>query len=304
MPRSMNRQFAPLFALLLLAGCTDSFTGPPSVAPGSALSRADGSTHALRRKDHAFASKKPGGATLYLDDEGLVIHDGAGHEQVLDAKSYGVLRHAFERTARMDAVLASLESNAGFQSCLSKAMAHPHQIRLSKPKPGIASSAPTFSPNRASLSLAPTGARLLVDVTDATYCQEVAMGLYEATKYYNEARENYFEALGLAVLSGAVISGGGGGELIYDPTQAVSLVGGATLEYFAYTYAAATVYTGLWGTWFNLGGCGSPTATYGYYDTPDGTVTTCTKEQITIEISYDGGLTWLTYWEGEANVCQ
>jgi hypothetical protein len=56
---------------------------------------------------------------------------------------------------------------------------------------------------------------------------------------------------------------------------------------------------GIWGTFFNLGSCGSANATYGYgYDTSG-----CVTDYATIETSYDGGLTWQTWWSGNVSSC-
>ena len=78
--------------------------------------------------------------------------------------------------------------------------------------------------------------------------------------------------------------GGGGGDggcetqLIYDPDQPCPGGGG--------------------------GGGGEPTVTPGGGGGGGGGGTTCHQEWVIIEVSYDGGATWSTWWEGYANVCE
>ena len=306
-PRSSQRKFVPMvLAIALISGCSDNVTGPSPTATPQASSRAVAtvSSKGHRHKDHTLKDKQDGKLAFYLDEAAQVIHNDEGDERVLTAREYSNLRRDFERIASADAMYERLYADAGFKSCLAKAkrQGSGHTVRIGKPST-VASSI-GFSPTRASLSLAPTGPSLLVAYSDPTFCQEVALGLYNATQEYWNARNAYTAAIALNFFSGVSIQGG---VPVYDGTSAFSFAGGVTLEYFAYNYMNATLQAGIWGTWFNLGGCGSSTAQYGYTwggsGGSGGVSLACHYENVFIEVSNDGGNTWSTWWSGSALVC-
>lgn len=278
-------------------------SNPSPVAPQSGAARSD-TPKAERKKDHAFRSKDD---AIYLDADSLLLHDGAGRELRLTAEQFAKLRRDFAKVAGIDALYDRLKSDGSYQSCLKKAKDAGRMTRLVRTdRP--ANSLGGFSPNALSMFRAPTDSpSRVIAVDDPTFCQEVAMGLYNANAAYEQARKDYFAALRAGALGGVTINGDG---FWYDPTQAFNPLGTLTIDWYAYSFSTATIEVGIWGTWFNLGRCGAEGAQYGYYNpttgggsSDGGLAAGCVYQDIVIELSEDGGNTWYKYYSGSVIVC-
>jgi hypothetical protein len=295
-------------SLTVLAGCSESLSGPAPEVPRAAALQADVSAKGHRHKDHTLKARNADSREFYLDDAALVLYDNAGNERALTASSYASMARDFDRIARADAQYERLETDVGFQSCLKQAKAKGFTVRLTR-RGAATSSAPGSTSGVRFAPAGPTHDILdgTTDISNPTYCQEAALGLYYATQDYWNARNAYFWAVGLSFASGGTIQDG---SLTYDPNGPAALVGAAGVEYAAANYASALVTAGIWGTFFNLGSCGSPDAQYGYTDvtvaTGGGTATTltCIVEDVSIDVSYDNGASWVTYWSGSSTVCE
>jgi hypothetical protein len=208
---------------------------------------------------------------------------------------YAKLRHDFERVANADAFFGRVDADEGYQSCLKKGKARGLMVHLAKREPAATSI--MLSPaTGARRSLALTGPSDFI-AGDPTYCQTAAMGLHDAAQIYWEARRAFYAATIISFFGGTAFDGS---ILTYDPLAPLSAWGAMTLELAAANLAWAESMAGIWGTFFNLGSCGSANATYGYgYDTTSG----CVTDYATIETSYDGGLTWQTWWSGNVSSC-
>jgi hypothetical protein len=247
---------------------------------------------------------------FYLDDAAQVMFDEAGNERPLTAESYATIAKHFDRIARADAWAEKAEADMGFQSCLKGARAKHFTVRLARgaarplqapAAPGAARFAPT-GPTRDVIPIANDGS--------PTYCQQAAMGLYEAVQYYNAMRLAYFVATGVSFGSGITLADG---VLTYDALAPLAPVGAIAFELAAADLTNSLTMLGVWADFFTLGGCWTPGAQYGYYDVPvpdptggGGTTSTlsCTVEDVALEISYDDGGSWSTFWSGTAVVCE
>lgn len=305
MHRTRLDTIAPLVLVFaLVAGCSDMPSNPSPVGPQAEASRSD-APKAERKKDHAFKSKAD---AIYLDADSLLLHDGAGKEVRLTAEQFRKLRRDFAKVAGIDAMYDRLKSDGSYQSCLKKAKESGRMTRLVRTdRP--ATSLGGFSPNALSMFRAPTGGpSRVIAVDDPTFCQEVAMGLYNANAAYEQAKTDYFKALLAGALGGATINGT---SFWYDPSQVFNVVGTLTIDWYGYAFGNATIEVGIWGTWFNLGHCGADGAQYGYHNPPSsggggetgGLSAGCVYQDVVIELSNDGGNTWYKYYSGSAIVC-
>jgi hypothetical protein len=284
----VSRPTALIFTfVLLIGGCRSDLTGPPStILSSSAGTRAHRATNGiLFTLDHRQSTlTATGGKPVHLSREMMTRLE----------KDFDLMKVVEERRIHFQA--------------------QPRYRQLGKARPSastrliraaVGRSTGPFAPSTRSAQLGSMAPRLSADIYDGmdesgVSCLEIAQAIYAEQPIYDHARDQLDEALFELSQAGAR------GEWGVEDFEAAALA-----EVAEWNYQAELSKMNFLAVMYNSYNCWSNDWTDasvssgggGGGDGSGGGGGGCHEEYGTLEISYDGGMTWEDLWSGWVSVC-
>jgi hypothetical protein len=310
------RNLIGIAAVFVAAGCRGDLTGPARSSSDAVLAEQGVLTGDAKAKVAGVHRHRAKNGEVYTIDHARgTLTNGKGKSVHLSPEVREKMEVSFDHMNAMDAVLDRLHSDPGYAKHLANEKGNKHKLlratKRSPPTGGVASNllgSPLSgqSPAGAAAKIPGSSRTSSFLAGDGVNCADIAMAIMELTPEYEAVRAEYEMQLALVLGDGMrtapdALDLWDAVELAGDLAQMEALL--TQLNILAVLYNSYGCWNSDWQVPPTPPAPPLPGSAGGGSGGGGGGGLTCETDYLVIEVSYDGGLTWETWWEGAGQVC-